>query len=222
MTTDSVDVPPPGDGSTNRVSGLRRVRGFYDRAARTYDQWLDLYERVMGTAEDRRHLLSRARGRTLEVGVGTGRNIAHCPAETDLIGVDISRAMLQIARERATRLGRAIELRIGDAQNLDFQDGSFDTVAAILFLSAVPDQHRAISEIRRVLRPGGRLLVLDHARSAIAPVRWLQRLLNPLVDRLARWEVMRDPLVVVTSAGFSVEEHQRSGFGMVEMLVARR
>jgi ubiquinone/menaquinone biosynthesis C-methylase UbiE len=91
------------------------------------------------------------------------------------------------------------------------KDGSFDTVAAILFLSAVPDQHWAISEIRRALRPGGRLLILDHARSAIAPVRWLQRLLNPLVARLARWEFMRDPLVDVTSAGFSVEEHQRSG-----------
>ena len=175
MTTDSVDAPPPGDG-TNRVSALRRVRGFYDRSARTYDQWLGLYERVMGTAERRRQLLSRARGLTLEVGVGTGRNIAHYSADTDLFGVDISPAMLQIARKRATRLGRAIELRIGDAQNLDFPDGSFDTVAAILFLSAVPDQHRAISEIRRVLRPGGRLLVLDHARSTIAPVRWLQRL----------------------------------------------
>jgi ubiquinone/menaquinone biosynthesis C-methylase UbiE len=221
MTTDAADAPPPGDG-TDRVGGLRRVRRFYDMSARTYDQWLGVYERVMGTAERRPHLLSRARGRTLEVGVGTGRNIAHYPADTDLTGVDISRAMLQIARKRATRLGRAIELRIGDAQNLDFQDGSFDTVAAILFLSAVPDQHRAISEIRRVLRPGGRLLILDHARSAIAPVRWLQRLLNPLVARLARWEFMRDPLVDVTSAGFSVEEHQRSGFGMVEMLVARR
>lgn len=222
MTTDSVDAPPPGDGSTNRVSGLRRVRGFYDRSARTYDQWLGLYERVMGTAERRRHLLSRARGRTLEVGVGTGRNIAHYPADTELIGVDISRAMLQIARKRATRFGRPIELRIGDAQNLDFPDSSFDTVVAILFLSAVPDQHRAICEIRRVLRPGGRLLVLDHTRSTIAPARWLQRLLSPLVARLVRWEFMRDPVVDVTSAGFIVEEHQRSGLGMVEELVARR
>ena len=222
MTTDSIDAPPPGDGSTDRVSGLRRVRGFYDRSARTYDQWLGLYERVMGTAEGRRHLLSRARGRTLEVGVGTGRNIAHYPADTDLIGVDISRAMLQIARKRATRLGRAIELRIGDAQNLDFPDSSFDTVVAILFLSAVPDQHRAISEIRRVLRPGGRLLVLDHVRSTVAPVRWLQRLFNALFARFAGWESMREPLDDATAAGFSVEEHQRSGLGMVEDLVARR
>src|SRR4029453_7632809 len=151
MTTDAADAPPPGDG-TDRIGGLRRVRGFYHMSARTYDKWLGVYKGGMGTAERRPHLLSRARGRTLEVGVGTGRNIAHYPADTDLTGVDISRAMLQIARKRATRLGRATELRIGDAQNLDFQDGSFDTVAAILFLSAVPDQHRAISEIRRVLR----------------------------------------------------------------------
>jgi ubiquinone/menaquinone biosynthesis C-methylase UbiE len=219
MTTKRIDAPPPGDGSTNGVSGLRRVRGFCDRAARTYDQWLGLYERVMGTAVRRRHLLSRARGRTLEVGVGTGRNIADYPAETDLTGVDISRAMLQIAEARATRLGRAVELRIGDAQNLDFPDGSFDTVAAILFLSAVPDQHRAISEIRRVLRPGG--LLLDHARSTVAPVRWLQRPLNPVVARSARWEFMRNQLDDVTSASFS-EEHERSGLGMVEELVARR
>lgn len=198
------------------------MRAFYDQAAPTYDQWLGLYERVMGTAERRRHLLSRARGRTLEVGVGTGRNIADYPAATDLTGVDLSPAMLQVAEGQATRLGRAVELRLDDVQNLDFPDDSFDTVAAILFLSAVPDPQRAISEIRRVLRPGGRLLVLDHARSTIAPVRWLQRLLNPLVARLARWEFMRDPLDDVTSAGFSVEVHQRSGLGMVEELVARR
>jgi len=215
-------IPPPGDGSTNRVSGLRRVRGFYDRTAKAYDQWLGLYERVMGTGERRRHLLSRARGRTLEVGVGTGRNIADYPAATDLTGIDISPGMLQIAQARATRLGRAIELRTGDAQNLDFPDGSFDTVAAILFLSAVPDQHQAIGEIRRVLRPGGRLLVLDHVRSRDAPVRCLQRLFNPLVARFAGWESMRDLLDDVTAAGFSVEEVHRSGLGMVEELRARR
>jgi ubiquinone/menaquinone biosynthesis C-methylase UbiE len=95
--------------------------------------------------------------------------------------------MLEVARTRANQLGREIDLRARDAQDLDFEDGAFDTVVAILVLSAIPDQGRAIAEIRRVLRPDGRLLVLDNVRSDVAPVRWVQRAFDPVLDRFARW-----------------------------------
>lgn len=176
----------------------------------------------MGIDGRRDRLLSRACGRVLEIGVGTGRNLAAYPVDAQITGVDISPAMLEFAKARASELGRAIELRIGDAQNLDFPDDEFDTVVAVLVLSAVPDQNRVIAEIRRVLKPGGLLLALDHNRSTIAPVRWMQRIIDPIFARYARWHVSRDLFREVRSAGFAIDEIRQSALGTLIELAARR
>jgi ubiquinone/menaquinone biosynthesis C-methylase UbiE len=210
------------DGPSGDVGDLPRVRAFYEGKARSYDRWLTAYERMMGIGGQRDRLLSLARGRVLEIGVGTGRSLAGYPVDAQITGIDISPAMLQIAESRATELGRAVDLRTGDAQALEFADSSFDTVVAVLVLSAVPDQHRALSEIKRVLRPGGRLLILDHARSTIRTVRWMQRAVDPLLARYARWHFSRDPLDAARSGGFEIEDHHRSRFGMLAEVVAHR
>src|ERR1039457_5639832 len=113
----------------------------------------------------------RAVGDVLEVAIGTGRNLPYYPDGIRLTGVDLSAQMLGIARDRAAGLGRQADLRPGDAQVLDFPDGSFDTVLCTLGLCAIPDDHRAISEMARVLRPGGRLLVADHLAARAAVLR---------------------------------------------------
>jgi ubiquinone/menaquinone biosynthesis C-methylase UbiE len=210
----------------NRLAGetrdLPRIRAFYDGNAHSYDRWLAAYERAMGIGAHRDRLLSMASGRVLEVGVGTGRTLAAYPAEAQITGVDLSPAMLLIAKARASDLGRVVDLRTGDTQDLEFPEASFDAVVAMLVLSAVPDQHQAISEIKRVLRPEGRLLILDHARSTIRTVRSMQRAVDPLLARYARWHFSRDPLDDVRSAGFEIKEHHRSRFGMLAEVVARR
>ena len=199
-----------------------RVRAFYDGNAHSYDRWLAAYEQAMGIGAHRDRLLSMASGRVLELGVGTGRSLSAYPADAEITGIDVSPSMLQIAEKLALKLGRTVDLRIGDAQDLEFPDGSVDTVVAILVLSVVPDQHRALSEIKRVLRPEGRLLILDHARSTIRTVRWMQRAVDPLLARYARWHFSRDPVDDVRSAGLEIEEHHRSRFGMLAKVVARR
>src|SRR5204863_7331930 len=118
----------------------------------------------------------RAVGEVLEVAVGTGRNLPFYPDGTRLTGVDWSPAMLAIARQRAAALGREADLRQGDAQALDFPDESFDTVLCALGLCALPDDRRAVTEMARVLRPGGRLLLVDHV-AASAPCEG-----NPMYD----------------------------------------
>jgi ubiquinone/menaquinone biosynthesis C-methylase UbiE len=198
-----------------------RVRDYYDRAASDYDRWLRYYERLMRVAIRRRRLLSLAEGRTLEVGVGTGVNLPHYARDLRLTGVDLSPGMLAVAARRASGLGRDVDLRVGDVQRLDFADASFDTVVATLVLSAVPDARRAFAEIGRVLKPGGRLLVLDHVRSTIRPVRWLQRLVEPVFARYALWHFARDPLHDLQVAGYAVEACHRSGLGMLMELVVR-
>jgi ubiquinone/menaquinone biosynthesis C-methylase UbiE len=199
-----------------------RVRAFYDETGGDYDSWLRLYERLMGVGDGRRQLLTRAKGATLEVGVGTRLNLRHYPVDVDLTGIDLSSGMLRIAANRATRLRRAVDLRVGDARSLPFPDATFDTVVATLVLSAVPDHRRTVLEIVRVLKPGGRLLALDHMRSTVAPVGWLQERLEPVLVDYAAWRFTRDSVAEVRLAGLVVEACRRRRLGMLVELVARK
>src|SRR5687768_5177387 len=110
-----------------------RVRAFFDRSAASYDGWMRPFDRLM-LGDGRARVCARAHGRTLELAVGTGRNLPFYPPDVELTGVDVSPAMLDVARQRAAALERAVELRVGDAQALDFPDAHFDTVVATLAL----------------------------------------------------------------------------------------
>ena len=90
-----------------------------------------------------------------------------------------------------------------------------------LSLCTIPDERRALAEAYRVLRPGGRLLLLEHVRSPVRPVRWVERLLDPLA-RLAGDHLLRDPLDHLSAAGFGRERSQRSRWGVIEEIVARK
>ncbi len=197
------------------------VRRFYDRAAPRYDRVIRLAEWML-FKDGRRWAAAQARGDTLEIAIGTGRNLPYYADDVRLTGIDISPAMLALAQERAQRLGRQVELRVGDAQALAFPDSSFDTVLSTLSLCTIPDAERAVREAARVLRPGGRLVLLEHVRSPLLLVRCVQRLLEPLTLRLEHDHLLREPLEYVQAAGLVVEQVDRSRLGLVERLVARK
>lgn len=164
-------------------------------------------EREFGAAK-RAQLLAQAQGRVLELGVGTGLNLPHYPAAvTELVITDTSEGMLGRADERARESGRDVETAIASAEALPFPDASFDTVVATLVLCTVPRQATALAEIRRVLKPGGRFLFIEHVR-ADAPGRALWQ------DRLeGLWKVVGDgchpnrpTLAEIERAGFAVDE----------------
>jgi SAM-dependent methyltransferase len=114
----------------------------------------------------RRRLLASAAGRVLEVGAGTGFNLPHYPAGVgDLTLADGDTGMLRRAERRAAEVGRDLVTVAAPVEGLPFDDASFDTVVASLLLCSVENQDRALAEIRRVLRPGGRYLFLEHVRS---------------------------------------------------------
>lgn len=207
------------DISTDRRSAW--LRRFYDNSAADYDRWMHFYDRLM-LGDGRAMICARASGETLEIAVGTGLNLAHYPPDVRLTGIDQSPAMLALAGQRAGELGREVELRLGDAHALDFPDGYFDTVVATLFLSTVPDDRQAAAEAWRVLKPGGRLLLLDHVRSPVRPVQWGERLLGLPMARFAGVDLLRDPLDYLGTTGFVVERCNRSRWGIVEALVARK
>ncbi|MGH2617082.1 MAG: class I SAM-dependent methyltransferase, partial [Thermomicrobiales bacterium] len=194
---------------------------FYGSIANRYNEYVGYTERLL-LDDGRQWVCSQASVDVLEIGVGTGQNLPYYPDDVRLTGVDLTPAMLDLARRRAAALGRAVDLRVGDAQALDLPDGRFDTVVATLMLSAVPDMRRAVAEARRVLRAGGRFLLLDFVRSPFWPVRLIQRVLDPLFVRRYAFHLLREPLDHLATEGFVIDRLERSKWGIIERVAARK
>ena len=204
-----------------RSGSTERVRRRYDATAARYDRSIAPFERLL-FGGGREWVCSRARGEVLEIAAGTGRNLPFYPEGVRLTGIELSPRMLDVARRRARELGREVDLRLGDAQDLPFGDASFDTAICTLGLCTIPDDRGAVAEAARVLRPGGRLLLLEHVRSPILPVRLVQALLNPIALLLENDHLLREPLCHVEREGLVVEHLERSKWGIVERLAARK
>lgn len=183
---------------------------------------MDFWERKLFGPEHRQWACSRARGDTLEVAIGTGLNLPHYPKDVRLTGLDLTPEMLAVAETRAQSLGRDIDLREGDAHDLPFKDASFDTVVCTYAMCSVLDEVKVISEMDRVLLPGGRLILVDHVRSTVKPLLWLQRIYEFIPSRTKGEYMTRRPAVHVSAAGFEIEESDRLRAGVIERLLARK
>ena len=200
---------------------VERVRRIYDGSAARYDRMIWIPEWLL-FGSGRQWATSLAAGRTLEVAAGTGRNLSHYSRQIPLTAIDLSEQMLDLARQRAVRLQREVEFQVADAQALPYADASFDTVLATLALCSIPDDRAAVAEMSRVLRPGGRLLLLEHVRSPLTAVRRVQRALEPLFLRCQADHLLREPELRVQEAGLEIEHLRRSKLGIVLRLAARK
>jgi ubiquinone/menaquinone biosynthesis C-methylase UbiE len=196
-----------------------RQKRVWDKTAPGYDRQIAFFEKIW-FAGGREWLGERARGRVLEVAIGTGRNLMHYPADVTITGIELSPAMLAIARQRAAGLGRDADLREGDAERLQFEDASFDTVVCALSLCTIPSPVAAVGEMRRVLGPGGRLLLLDHIGSTWPAVHAAQWLAERITIRAAGEYFTRRQLPLVKAAGFQIVETERLKAGTVERIHA--
>jgi ubiquinone/menaquinone biosynthesis C-methylase UbiE len=210
-----------GEGSlSSAVRANERKRRTFAKEAPTYDEEMEFFEKLMLGDEHRGWACSRAKGITLEVAIGTGLNLPHYPRDLSLTGIDLSPEMLALARTRAQRTGRSVELLEADAQDLPFPDHSFDTVVCTYALCSVPDDALAVREMTRVLRPGGLLILVDHVRSTVLPLYWLQWLYE-FVPRRTKDEYMtRRPAQHVGATEFEIVAHDRLRSGIIERLVA--
>jgi ubiquinone/menaquinone biosynthesis C-methylase UbiE len=199
----------------------QRLRRYWDNHARSYDKQIAFWERRL-FGDGRQWVCAQATGQVLEVAIGTGRNLPYYPQGIRLTGIEFSPQMLQLARRQADRLGRKVDLRLGDAQALQLPDVSFDTVVCTFSLCAIPDERRVIAEMRRVLRPGGRLLLLDHVAGTSRRVRAVQWLLEQVTRPLNEEHLLRRPLLQVQAEGFQIERAERFKLGIVERLAARK
>lgn len=168
----------------------------------------------------RAKLLAHARGKTLEVGVGTGLNLAHYPPEASVTGIEPDASM----RTRAlARLSAGTRVEAGEAENLAFAEGEFDTVVATLVLCSVQDPGAALREIHRVLKPGGCLLLMEHVRPRRAAWGRVFDLAAPAWSFIFQGcRLDRDPGPALSALGFRVQESEEFWLGVGRLWVFKK
>lgn len=204
----------PNDVSTE----LTRQR--YQRISSWYDRMEAMSEKRF--APWRKRLWAQLQGqRVLEVGVGTGKNMPYYPAGVRMTAIDLTPGMLERAQARAAYLKLNVDLRLGDAQSLDFPDASFDAAIATFVFCSVPDPVLGLREIRRVVRPGGQVLLLEHMRIENRLAGSIMDFINPLVVSLMGANINRRTVENVKESGLLLEKVEDLGMGgMFKMILA--
>lgn len=201
---------------------VAQTRGRYERIAPLYD----LLEIAAETKylRWRKELWSLVRGpKVLEVGVGTGKNMPFYPESAEITGVDLTPGMLARARKRASKLNLSVTLEQGDVQALDFPDASFDDVVATFVFCSVPDPILGLNEVARVLKPGGRCMLLDHVRSANRVAGAIMDAFNPFVVRVTGANINRHTVDNVRRSNLQLVRVKDVGLnGIYKFIVASK
>lgn len=187
----------------------------YEKLAPEYDKRIWFDQTFLGVSRLRRQLFSKADGAILDIACGTGLNFPWFKNGEHITGVDLSPDMLELATEKAARLGIRVDLQVMDAEHLIFADNTFDTVTSALSTCTFPDPIAALREMRRVCKPGGQILLLEHGHSSLG---WMAR----DQDRKAeahfrnhagcRWN--QDPVELAKASGMKTRSVRRSMLGV--------
>lgn len=199
---------------------LDEIRKKYQIVAPRYD-WLVALPELFILRSLRRKLISKVSGKILEVAVGTGGNLRYYPKGSDINAIDASPAMLKIAIEKRRRVALDVQFHLMAGEALGFPDQSFDTVVSSLTLCTFINPVAALREMKRVCKPGGKILLLEHGRSNRP---WLGRWQDRRADRHAEWigcHWNREPLDLLSQAGLKALNIHRTFFGMIYLMEIR-
>jgi len=188
-----------------RVYDATWGRGF----AALYDFFFKSVEEA-GLRDMRRELLSEARGRTIDIGSGTGANLELYPADVELTMAEPDPHMTRQLRGKLAESDREVEFVAAGAESLPFEDASFDTAVFTLVLCTVPEPRAALDEVARVLKPGGRMLFLEHVRAEDPGLaRWQDRLEKPWRFVGDGCHCNRDTVATIESSPLRLEQVER-------------
>ena len=194
----------------------------YDRIAPVYDFMEGLVERSR-YSKWRELLWSKVEGTDiLEVGVGTGKNFSYYPKNTKITAVDFSEKMLKRAKDKASQKKVKVNLHQMDVQNLEFRDDTFNTVVASFVFCSVPNPIRGLTEIERLCKPKGKVVLLEHVLSANPVLAWLMNLVNPFAVRIVGANINRRTVENVNKSGLVVEQVTDLGWGIFKLIEARK
>ena len=194
----------------------------YSRIARWYNICEYPIERTL-FQKLRAEAVSYAHKKTLEVGVGTGKNLPYYHHDIELTAIDFSPGMLHIAQEKK-REARLKQLRLHemDVQHLSFADNTFDTVVSTFVFCTVPDPIAGLREVYRVLKPSGKAIFLEHMKSRYGVVNVLLSMMNLVSTRLLGTSMVRETQYNIELTGFNIESVKQKVFGVFRLIVARK
>jgi ubiquinone/menaquinone biosynthesis C-methylase UbiE len=202
------------------TSRTQATKARYNRISSIYNFMESLPEVFF--ADWRARLIACTKGKILEVGVGTGKNFKYYPAGADVTGIDIADRMISIAKKKAKELNLSFKIEEGDAQHLPYPDNFFDTVVATFVFCSVPDPVKGLRELRRVVKPDGKILLLEHVRIDMPIIGWIMDRLNFLIVRIVGANINRRTLENVKAAGLLIDGIEHLGpMKMVKMVIAR-
>lgn len=167
----------------------------------------------------KRRLFAKMHGKSLMVATGTGNDFKYFPPDQDIVGLDISPKMLEKAAPRAVGYPGTLTLREMDVCKLDYPDDTFDTVVTVCTFCSVPKPIVGLTELRRVLKPGGQILMFEHMRSGIAQFGVLLDMMTPLTRRLGP-DLNRDTVGNVLKAGFRLRRVENVYLDIVRIIEA--
>lgn len=193
------------------------IKQRYNRTSKFYD----MMDRMIKESV-RKKAIEMAKGKVLEVGVGTGKNLSYYPSDCQVIGIDFSPGMLNKAREKVKLLGlKNVELIEMDAQNLAFPDNTFDTVVATCVFCSVPDPIKGLKEVKRVCKPDGQIILYEHVRSDNSILGFLMDLLNPVAVTMVGANINRRTVENVKEAGITIRDIENVGGKIFKFIVAQ-
>ncbi len=176
-----------------------KIKYRYNRIARFYDILQFPMEHMFD--DPRKKLLQEATGKTLEVGIGTGKNIPYYPAGIEVTGIDFSEKMIEKAEKKAVKRDN-VRVEVMDAEKMIFNDNTFDTVITSCVFCSVPDPVKGFKEIKRVCKNGGKILMLEHVRSNRKILGPLMDVLNPIPLNIVGANINRRTYDNLLKAGF--------------------
>ncbi len=197
----------------------RKLIKLWNRNAGVYDLMSMPMEHMIGFKKARAKLFEGLKGKILELGVGTGRNIPYYPDDVSVVAIDISKNMISKAEDKAERLSRDVSFEVADVEELPFEDESFDAVVATGVFCCVPDQIRGFKEAKRVLKKGGKIILLEHVRPA-GLLGNIFDILDPIVSNIMGPHINKRTIESIKEAGLTIIKEENVFSDWVKLVIA--